>query len=218
MGDVDLVLHYLPVLASGAVTTLQLSSLSLVLGTILGLVIGLARTSHRRTPRVLATGYVELFRSIPILLQLFFIYYALPILFRLDIPSYPAAIAALSIYCSAYMAEVVRTGIQSVAVGQWEAAASLGMDYLTMLRYVVIPQAVRVAIPPAISVYVFTIKDSSLASVIGYVELTGSGLAIRESAFGHSTFGVLMTVAGIYFLMAFSLSLLGHYAHRRVRI
>ena len=218
MGDIDLVVRYLPVLIAGTITTLKLSGLSLVFGTILGLVVGLGRTSRGRIPHALATAYVELFRSVPILLQLFFIYYALPILFRIDIPSYPAAIAALSIYCSAYMAEVVRTGLQSVAAGQWEAASSLGMDHPAVLRYVIIPQAVRVAIPPAIGVYVFTIKDSSLASVIGFTELTGSGLAIRESAFGHGTFGVLMTVAGIYFVLAFSLSLLGQYAHRRIRI
>lgn len=218
MADINLVVGYLPVLLAGAVTTIELSSLALIFGTILGLLVGLARNSRRRWLRVFATGYVELFRSVPILIQLFFIYYALPLILRIDIPSYPAAITALSLYCSAYMAEVVRAGIESVHHGQWEASLSLGMTYTKAIRYVILPQAVRVALPPAISVYVFTIKDSSLASVIGYVELTGAGLAIRESAFGAGTFGVLLTVAGIYFFMAFSLSLFGQYVHRRIRI
>ncbi len=218
MGDFQTVVHYFPVLLAGAVVTLKLSSLSLLIGTLLGIIVGLMRSSRHRLLRLPASLYVEIFRSVPILLQLFFVYYALPLVVGIDLPSYPAAITALSLYCSAYMAEVVRTGVESVARGQWEASYSLGMRYLSALRYVIMPQALRVALPPAIGVYIFTIKDSSLASVIGYLELTGSGLAIRESNFGQSTFGVFMVVAAIYFIIAYSLSLAGQALERRIRI
>jgi len=116
------------------------------------------------------------------------------------------------------LAEVVKTGIESVARGQWEASSSLGMRYLGAVRYVILPQALRVALPPAVGVYIFTIKDSSLASVIGYLELTGSGLAIRESSFGRGTLGVLMVVAAIYFIIAFSVSSVGQSLERRIKV
>jgi polar amino acid transport system permease protein len=216
--DLKLVIDYLPVLLAGAITTLQLASAALVGGTILGFFVGLMRSSRLRWLRWPATAYVELFRSVPILLQLFFVYFALPLLLRIDVPNYAAAVTALSLYSSSYMAEVVRTGVESVAHGQWEASYSLGMRYPAVLRFIIVPQAIRVAVPPAIGVYVFTVKDSSLASIIGYLELTGAGLAIRETGFGQGTLGVLLAVAAMYFVLAYSLSLGGRYLERRIRI
>lgn len=207
--DLSLVISYFPVLLGGAFTTLQLAGAALLGGTILGLVVGLMRTSQLPWLRWPAAAYVEFFRSIPILLQLFFVYFALPLLFRIDVPSYPAAVIALSLYSSSYMAEVVRTGVESIAHGQWEASFSLGMRYPAVLRHVILPQAIRVAVPPAIGVYVFTVKDSSLASIIGFRELTGTGLAVRETGFGQGSLGVLLVVAAMYFVIAFSLSRLG---------
>jgi len=113
------------------------------------------------------------------------------------------------------MAEIVRSGIQSVAKGQWEAARSLGLSYYRTMRHVVLPQALRVMIPPTIGVYVSTIKESSLASIIGFVELLGQGMAIRESNAGRSTADVLVAVAFGYFVMCFALSRLGLYLERR---
>ena len=133
----------------------------------------------------------------------------------MDIPPYPAAISALSLHCSAYMAEIVRSGIQSIPKGQWEAAASLGLPYYRTMRLIVLPQALRVMIPPTIGVYVSTIKESSLASIIGFVELLGQGMAIRESNARRSTADVLVAVAFGYFVICFSLSQLGRHLERR---
>jgi His/Glu/Gln/Arg/opine family amino acid ABC transporter permease subunit len=218
VGEFTLVLDYLPVLARGAVTTIVLSFFSVLFGTIVGLVVGLMRSSKRGWLRLPATGYIGLFRSIPILILLFFVYFGLPIVLGINMPSFPAAILALSLYCGAYMAEVVRTGVEAVGKGQWDASHALGMRYLGTLRYVVMPQALRVAVPPAVSVCIFTLKDSSLASVIGFLELTATGLAIRESGLGQGGVGVLLTVALIYFVLAYSLSFAGQRLERSIRI
>ncbi len=218
MTELQLLLKYLPVLETGAIVTLQLSSLSLLFGSIVGVLVGMMRSSRRLIFRGPATVYVELFRSVPILLQLFFIYYGLPLVFGIDIPSYPAAILALSLYCGSYMAEVVKSGIESVPIGQWEASYSIGMRYLAAFRHVILPQAARVALPPAVSVCIITIKDSSLASVIGFLELTGTGIAIRQSTYGKDIGGILLAVAAIYFIINYSISLAGQALEKRVHI
>ena len=120
---------------------------------------------------------------------------AQPNLPRLSLVTLTAPAFNLRRQAFAYMAEVVRSGIESVPKGQWEAAASLGLGYVRIMRLVVLPQALRVMIPPTIGVYVSTIKESSLASIVGFVELLGQGMAIRESNAGCSTAGVLMAIA-----------------------
>jgi polar amino acid transport system permease protein len=113
------------------------------------------------------------------------------------------------------MAEVVRSGIESVPKGQWEAARALGLGYSRIMGLVILPQALRVMIPPTIGVYVSTLKESSLASIIGFVELLGQGMAIRESNAGRSTADVLLAVAFGYFVICFTLSRLGLRLERR---
>lgn len=112
------------------------------------------RTASAAPVRTLPLAYIEIVRSTPFLVLLFFIYYGLPLALNTDIPAYPAAIAALSIYCSAYMAEVVRAGLQSAPRGQAEAAAALGLRYRSIMRLVILPQAMRVMVPPTIGVYI----------------------------------------------------------------
>lgn len=206
---------YLLLLLSGALVTLKLSLGALVLGSAVGIVLGAMRGSRRRPLRVVALVYIEGLRSTPFVILLFLIFYAMPLALDLDIPPYPAAISALSLHCSAYMAEVVRSGILSVPKGQWEAAASLGLSYWRVMRLIILPQALRVMIPPTIGVYVSTIKESSLASIVGFVELLGQGMAIRESNAGRSTADVLVAVAFGYFAICFVLSRLGLYLERR---
>jgi His/Glu/Gln/Arg/opine family amino acid ABC transporter permease subunit len=207
--------NYLLLLLSGAWVTLKLSLGALLLGSIAGIVLGAMRGSRRWPLRLLALVYIEGLRSTPFVILLFLIFYAMPLALDLDIPPYPAAISALSLHCSAYMAEVVRSGILSVPKGQWEAAASLGLPYWRIMRLIVLPQALRVMIPPTIGVYVSTIKESSLASIVGFVELLGQGMAIRESNAGRSTADVLVAVAFGYFAICFTLSRLGLYLERR---
>jgi polar amino acid transport system permease protein len=200
---------YLLLLLKGAVVTLQLSLGALLFGSLGGVVLGAMRGATLRPLRAVALLYIETVRSIPFVILLFFIFYALPLLLDADIPPYPAAILALSLHCAAYMAEVVRSGIEAIPKGQWEASYSLGLDYYRTMRLIVLPQALRVMIPPTIGVYVSTIKDSSLASIIGFVELLGQGMAIRESNAGRSTADVLIAVAIGYFAICYSLSWLG---------
>ena len=121
--------NYLLLLLKGVAITLELSFGSLVLGSLGGIVFGAMRSSSTRALKAIAFVYIEVVRSIPFVILLFFVFFALPLALDIDIPPYPAAIAALSVHCSAYMAEVVRSGIESIPKGQWEAAASLGQPY-----------------------------------------------------------------------------------------
>jgi polar amino acid transport system permease protein len=210
-------LGYLVLLLRGAAVTLELSLGGLIIGSLGGLVLGLMRRSHFGGLKAVAALYIEGLRSTPFVILLFFIYYALPLALDLDIPPYLAAISALSLNCSAYMAEVVRSGIDAVVKGQWEAAYALGLPYRRVLRLVILPQALRIMIPPTIGVYVSTLKESSLASIIGFVELLGQGMAVRESNVGRNTTDILVMVALGYFIMCYSLSLLGRHVERRTR-
>lgn len=200
---------YLWLLAKGLLVTLELSFFALLLGSAVGLVLGLMRSAPRWWIGVLPFLYIEVVRSTPFLILLFFIYYGMPLALNTDIPAYPAAIWALSLHCSGYMAEVVRAGVLSVPRGQWEAAYALGLRYPRVMRLIVLPQAMRVMIPPTIGVYVSTIKESALASVIGFVELLGTGMAIRDTNTGRNTGDVLLAVAAFYFVVCFALSRVG---------
>ena len=200
----------------GAAITVWISWLALLLGAAGGAVVGLARLSRVRPVRGAAIAYIEVFRSIPIYVLLYFVFYGMPFVSGINLSPFAAATVSLSLIASSFMAEVVRAGIQSVAHGQWEAAQSSGMRFVQTMRHVVGPQAIRVMLPPSIGVYISTLKESSLASVIGYVELTQTGLLIREAT-GNSVI-VLGTVAMLYFVINYSISLGGGYLERRFRI
>jgi His/Glu/Gln/Arg/opine family amino acid ABC transporter permease subunit len=208
--------NYLLLLLKGAAITLELSLGSLVMGSLGGVLFGAMRSSSWRVLKAIALVYIEMVRSIPFVILLFFVFFALPLALDIDIPPYPAAIAALSVHCSAYMAEVVRSGIEAIPKGQWEAA--LGLSYLRVMRLIILPQALRVMLPPTIGVYVSTIKESSLASIIGFVELLGQGMAIREANALRGSADVLVAVAVGYFVICFSLSQLGRYLERRTTL
>lgn len=210
-------LGYLVLLLKGALVTLELSLAGLLIGSTVGVVLGLMRRSRFGTLSAVALLYIETLRSTPFVILLFFIYYALPLALNTDIPPYLAAIAALSLHSSAYMAEVVRSGIDAVVKGQWEAAYALGLNYRRVLGLVILPQALRIMVPPTIGVYVSTLKESSLASIIGFVELLGQGMAIRESNVGRNTTDILIAIAFGYFVMCYSLSRLGRYVERRTQ-
>lgn len=159
-----------PVLLRGLVTTLILGGASIVLGTILGLAICLVRLYAAAPLRVLAMIYIDVFRALPMLVVLIVIYYALPFVgIRLD--SWTSAILGFSLVLAAYSAEVFRSGIEAVPKGQFEAAASLGLHFIMTLRKVILPQALRMVVPPTTSNFISMIKDTSLASVVAMPEL-----------------------------------------------
>jgi polar amino acid transport system permease protein len=204
---------YLPLLLKAAGTTIWLSWLALVIGAVGGTAVALLRTSAWRGCRLAALVYTELFRSIPILIVMFFAYFGVPLVLGLDLSPFAAATIALALHASSTMSEVVRAGIESVGKGQWEAASAAGMRYGQMMRHIVGPQAIRVILPPSVGIYIATLKESSLASIIGYIELTRTGMLIRDSTGGG--FASLLALAVIYFLINYCISLGGHALERR---
>ena len=207
--------QYWSVFLKGAGTTIWISWLALVLGGFIGAIVGLARTSRWPLLRIAALVYTEVFRSFPPLILFFGCFYGASYALKIDLSPFGAATLALTAVASAYMSEVVRAGIDSVGLGQWEAAQSTGMRFWQIQRYVVWPQAIRVMLPPSVGVYISTLKDSSVASVIGYVELTKAGLLIRETT--GVSFEVFLIIAVLYFVINYSISLGGAALERRFK-
>lgn len=201
-------------LLRGALWTLALCAISGVLGTILGGVIGLAATSPSRIARWVATALVTFVRGIPLLIIVFFAYFGIPLLFPdLSLSAFATAVIALTVFASAYLAEIFRGSINAVPRGQWEAADALGLGYFKKFRYVVLPQAMRIVVPPAIGFLIALIKDSSLVTVIGFVELTHAGtITSNLTANPILTYSV---VAAFYFVICYGVSRLGRWYEQR---
>lgn len=206
-------LSYGPLLLRAAGTTLWLSWLAMLLGVAVGFGVALARISPWRALRLAALAYTEFWRSIPILIVMFFAYFGLPLFLGQDLSPFAAATLALALHASASMSEVIRAGIESVGRGQWEAARAFGLRYGRIMRLVVLPQAVRVIVPPSVGVFITVLKESTLASIIGYIELTKTGLLIRESTDGG--FVPLLALAVIYFVINYAISLAGRWLELR---
>ena len=161
----------MPALLEGALLTLELTSVSVCVGILLGLLLALARISKNFFLDNIAKFYIWFFRGTPLLLQIFFIYYALPTLAPISIDPMPAAFIALSLNSGAYMAEIMRAAIQSIDKGQMEASKALGMSYTQAMTRIIIPQSYRRLIPPVGNELIALLKDSSLVSSIGMYEL-----------------------------------------------
>jgi His/Glu/Gln/Arg/opine family amino acid ABC transporter permease subunit len=209
-------LDYWPVLLKGIGTTLWISWLGLILGGVLGAIVGLAADSNSRLLRTVATIYTEVFRSVPPLILFFGCFYGISFAFKVDLSPFTSATIALTLEASAFMAGVVSAGIASVGRGQWEAAQASGMTFWQTMRFVIGPQAVRVMLPPTVGVYIGTLKDSSLASVIGFVELTKAGLLVREAT--NASLQIFLVIGILYFLINYSLSLGGAALERKFHI
>jgi polar amino acid transport system permease protein len=191
-------------LAVGLWMTLKISALSLVIALVIGLLTGLARIAANPALRALAATYVELIRGTPLLVQIFIFYFFLGTVLKLS--AFTAGVASLSVFTGAYVAEIIRGGIQSVPRGQMEAAQSLGMDYLSAMRFVILPQAFRKTLPALAGQFISLIKDSSLVSVMALTDLTKAGREVVSSTF--SPFEVWFTVAALYLLLTGTLSIL----------
>ncbi|HEX6499134.1 MAG TPA: amino acid ABC transporter permease [Micromonosporaceae bacterium] len=207
--------QFMPPLLRGAVLTIFLLVTSGILGTLIGLIFGIARSSSIRVVRWVASIYVNFIRGIPILIILLFIYFALPLMFpTVTFSQGVTAIAGLSIYAGAYMAEIFRGSIAAIPRGQSEAAEALGMHYLQKMRYVILPQAMKIAVPPAIGFLIALVKASSLVSVIGYTDLTRAGRIITSQ--NHLPLNTYVVVAALYFVISYPISLLGRWYERRL--
>ncbi|CUH94411.1 putative membrane protein [Propionispora sp. 2/2-37] len=214
--DFDLIVRSFPLLLLGAGVTLQISLLSVGLGLIIGMFVGIARLSRIWAIKGLATVYVDFIRGTPLLVQIFIIYFALPLLVGQRIDPFIAAITACSINSGAYVAEIFRAGIQSIDRGQMEAGRSLGMTWAQTMRYIILPQAFKRIIPPLGNEFIAMLKDSSLVSVIGFEELTRRGQLIIARTYG--SFEIWLTVAFIYLIMTLTISRLVDYLERRYKI
>ena len=201
-------------LLEGLLVTLQITIISLGLSFVVGLVTALLRLSHSVLGKALARAYLELIRNTPLLVQLFFIYFVIaPIL---DISRFASAILALSLFEGAYASEMLRAGIVSIHVGQWEAAYSLGLSTFDTYRCIILPQALRRVLPPLTSQAISLIKDSALVSTIAVYDLTMQGSVIVSETF--LTFEIWFTVAAIYLLITVSLSFMVSIMESRFKV
>lgn len=204
--------------------TVVLSLVAFIGGGIVGMLLLVGRLSATRavpgaqkaalfTRRAL-DGYVLLFQGTPLLMQLFLAYFGLA-LFGINVPAWVAAAVALTLYTSAYLAEIWRGCVDAIPKGQWEAAQSLALNFGEQLKYVVLPQAVRIAVPPTVGFLVQVIKGTALASVIGFIELTKAGTMITNATF--KPFVVYSCVALMYFALCFPVSLYARKLERKAR-
>lgn len=203
MFDFDVIAKNLPYLLSGVKFTIALAGLVIVLGSFLGMVLGLAKLSPNRLVRYPANFIVEITRDTPIIMQMFFIFFGLPAL-GIRLQTFPSAALAMSLFAAGNAAEIVRGAIDSLPAGQFDAARSLGMNYFQMMIYVIVPQALRRMIPPAMGLFTTLIKDTSLAAIIGAFELTRAGQEIIERTF--RSLEIYLVVAAIYFIICYPLS------------
>lgn len=190
-------------LLDAAKWTLLLTFLAALFGALFGLVVALARVAENSVLRTLAGGYIGVVQGIPVLILLFLSYYGLSRA-GLNLPSLVAASISLSIYASGYLGDIWRGAIQSVPVQQWEASASLALTRPQQYRTVILPQAVRIALPPTVGFLVQLVKNTSIISIVGVVELARAGQLINNATF--QPFPVFITVAAIYFAICFPLS------------
>jgi polar amino acid transport system substrate-binding protein len=210
---VGLLTDSLPALIKGLGLTLLATGLSILIALVLGVLFGFFKVSESRVLRGIAGVYVSIFRGTPLLVQAFFFYFGLPQLTGQPIDVLTAGVLTLSLNAGAYMTEIVRGGIQSVDPGQTEAGRSLGLGYVTTMRRVVLPQAVKIMTPSFINQFVMTLKDTSLLAVIGFAELTYQGQQIYAANF--RTGETLLIVAALYFIVINLLTMLSNKLDQR---
>jgi len=207
--------NHLVFLLQGAGWTLVLSLIAFVGGGLLGFIVALCRISPIQPLRWLSTGYVQLVQGTPLLILMFLAYFGLSIA-GLSLPALVAAGISMTIYVSAYIGEIWRGCIQAVPRTQWEAAECLALSRVQRMGLVVLPQALRIATPPTVGFMVQIVKNTSLASVVGFVELARAGQVVNNSLF--EPFLVYMLVAGLYFLLCFPLSWWSRQLERRLLV
>ncbi|WP_027416438.1 amino acid ABC transporter permease [Aneurinibacillus terranovensis] len=190
---------YLPYLLQGALVTVEIAALSVIIGSLLGVLVGLGRVSHNRLFSQISRFYIWVIRGTPLLLQLLFIHFALPTINdALTFPPFVSATIALSMNAAAYIGEITRGAIQSIDKGQMEAARSLGMSYGMGMRRIIVPQAFRRMLPPLGNEFIALIKESSLVSTIALYELLRTGQQIISSTFRYIEVFILV---GIIYLV-----------------
>ena len=197
-------INHLSFLLQGAAWTIVLSLISFLGGGLLGFVVALARISRNRPIRWLALGYMQVIQGTPLLVVMFLAYFSLSML-GFNLPAIVAAGISMTIYVGAYVGDIWRGAIQAVPKTQWEAAECLALTRAQRLGMVILPQALRIATPPTVGFMVQIVKNTSLASVVGFVELARAGQIVNNALF--KPFLIYMLVAGLYFALSYPLSL-----------
>ena len=204
-----------PFFLTGLWMTVKVAFLSLIICTILGFIFGMMRASNNLILKRVIGFYVAFARGTPFVVQIFIVFFIFPE-WGLQLDAFPAAILAMAIMGSAFVCEIVAGGINSIPKGQWEAAASSGLTKMQQLRLVIVPQSLKVIIPPLVGQYVLLIKDTSVVSVIGVTELTRVGwvtvIRIPEGLMVFALVGIL------YFVISYPLILLSNYLEKRMAI
>ena len=203
-------------LGIGAFTggTLRLALPAILLGFVLGTCIGLARLARSRWVNFPALIYVEFFRGVPLVMVIFWFWFIIPMLAGKSLPEYSVALTAFVIFEAAYLAEIVRAGIQSVSRGQVEAATATGLTRSHMMRHVILPQALRNMIPALVTQFIVLLKDTSLASIIGYVDLTKAAQIVNNREI--RPFELYLFIAAVYWLCSYAMSRYAGYLESRV--
>ncbi len=208
-------MEIMPFFLKGLWMTVAVSALGLFFGTVLGFMLGILRTSRSRLLNWPIGAYVSVIRGTPFVVQIFIVFFIFPE-WGIQLEPFAAAVLALTILGTAFICEIVAGGIKAVPKGQWEAAQSTGLNLYQQLRYVIVPQAMRTILPPLVGQYVLLIKDSSVVSVIGVVELTRVGwltvVRIPEGLMVFSLVGLL------YFVISYPLIRLSNSLERRLSV
>jgi polar amino acid transport system permease protein len=194
--------------------TVALSLIAFVGGGFMGLLLLLARLSQSKVLQIFVKAYVQVFQGTPLLMQLFLAYFGMALI-GIETSAWLAASVALTFYTSAFLAEIWRGCVEAIPKGQWEASQSLALSFSEQLRYVILPQAFKIAIPPTVGFLVQVIKGTALASVIGFVELTKAGTMITNATF--KPFLVYSCVAILYFALCFPVSYFAKHLERKVK-
>ena len=208
----NVIWDYRMVYLKGAVITLEISLLAVFFAVTLGLFVGIARQSRRKLLSLPASWYVEIFRDTPLLIQIVWIFYCLPILMGITLNAFWAAVVALSLHMSAYMAEIFRAGIVSVDKGHIDAAKILGLNYFQIMRRIILPQATRQMLPPLVNNFADILKLSALAAVIGVYELLHSIDNVIMNNF--RPLEMYSVLALVYFILIFPVA----FAARRTEV
>jgi polar amino acid transport system permease protein len=212
--DFSFLWAYRWLILAGLGVTIAYTVGTILLGLLIGLFTGLLRLS--RNPMITAplVAYVEIFRCTPLLVQIVWFYYALPVILGIDIPAHVAAVLVLSLYTGAFYAEIIRGGVNSIERGQWDAARAIGMRRRQVMRHVILPQAVKRMIPPFMNQSIIQLKNTSLVSTIAVADLLYQGTIITAAT--YRPLEVYTMVAVIYFLVLFPVTLAAQQVERRL--
>lgn len=213
--DFSLVYNYIPFLLKASLLTIEISILAIIFSIVVGLISALFKLSRFKILQMISDAYISFIRGVPLLVQLYLIYFALPQL-GIKLDAFPAAVIGLGFYAGSYVSEIFRGSIESIPYGQMEAARSLGMSYYVAMKKVILPQAFRFSLPPLGNQFIITLKNSSLASVITANELMHSTTRFASVNFAFLEFFVVASL--IYFAMTYTLSKLVNLMEKKLSI